>query len=197
MVIISLGCHLSDNGQPVPRVLAEFDKADCDVPGISFPDSGITISFTVDDIYAGPYLICNSSSQGAHGSVSYYLSDIAYKTAKLTESYNELHTSIQGFVDQANAWNSSLKSGDPLMDSIDIIRNDSNRYVIVISSESNVQHCYRGYGYGAEVLFGKYLVHIGFESCEKGYASEYVTLMKNLESAAIKAIYRTEGLSFP
>ena len=79
------------------------------------------------------------------------------------------------------------------MDSIDIIRNDSNRYVIVISSESNVQHCYRGYGYGAEVLFGKYLVHIGFESCEKGYASEYVTLMKNLESAPIKAIYRIEG----
>ena len=197
MVIISLACHLSDNGQPVPRALGEFEKTDCDVPGISFPDSGITISFTVNDIYAGPYLICNVGFQGAHGSVNYYISDIAYKNAKLTESYNELHTSIQGFVDQANAWNSSLKSGDPLMDSIDLIRNDSNRYVVVISSESNVQHCYRGYGYGAEVVLGKYLIHIGFESCEMGDALEYVTLMKDLESAANKAIYRIEGLSFP
>ena len=173
-----------------------FEKADCDVPNIpeiSFPD--ITIDYIIDDIYNGPYLICNSSSQGAHGSVSYCISDIAYKTEKLNELYNELHTSIQGFVDQANEWNSALKYGDPLIDTIDITRNESNRYMIVISSLSNVQNCYLGYGYGAEKVLGRYLVHIGFESCEKGDAAAYAYVMEMLEQTALGAIARVEGVT--
>ena len=200
LVIISLGCSFAANPTK-PRIPtkpgkpAGFEKTDCSVAGITFPD--ITVSYNVDDTYDGGYLICNYSGPGAQGSVTDYISVMAYKADKLNSAYNDLHASIQGFVDQANEWNSALKPGDPLIDTISDIRNDNNRYVIVISSVSNVQNCYRGYGYGAEKVMDKYLVHIGFESCEEGDTAAYTDLMDSLEYAALTAIERVEGVSIP
>ena len=199
LVIISLGCDLSSKAsKPVQPTKSgkrgEFEKTDCSVAGITFPD--ITVSYNVDDPYDGGYLICNYSSQGAHGSVNYYNSVIAYKADKLDASYDELHANIQGFEDQANAWNADPNVPDDIKDYIFLSQFD-DKYVLVISSDSNVQDCYRGYGYGVERYQDKYLIHLSFESCELADADAYKAVMVSLETAALKAIYRVEGIGLP
>jgi hypothetical protein len=207
--IITLGCGLTKpigivptvqagNGGPVAPTVQpiKFQATDCNVAGITFPD--ITTSYNVDDIYDGPYLVCNSSSEGAHNlSVHYYINIVAYKADKLDAFYQELQTNIQGFVDQSTEWNADPDVPAEIKDEITFIRNDSDGYVFMITSFSNVQNCENGRGYGVEKVLGKYLVQVQFQSCELADAGAYTAVLKSLETAALAAIQRVEGASKP
>lgn len=174
-----------------------FIKTDCGVSGISFKDSDITVDYIVDDMYDGPYLICNYSATGSHGlSETAYFSVIAYKAGKLDEFYQSLKESITGFVDQANEWNAQPDLPPEVKDEITFIRDDSDGYIFMITSESNVQGCLMGDGYGAEKINGKYLVKLQFSSCE-GDAGAYLDAFQNLKSAAEEAIKRVEASAQP
>lgn len=206
LVIILMGCapapkneHRTNqthtDGRPT-TVKVGFEKTDCGIAGITFPD--ITISYNVDDPYDGPYLICNSSSEGTHNlSVHYYMSIIAFKADKLDAVYQELQANIQGFVDQSTAWNALPNIPANAKDEITFIRNDRDGYVFMITSEANVQECENGRGYGAEKVMGKYLVNLGFQSCELADAAAYTAVLKSLETAALTAIQRVEGIRNP
>jgi hypothetical protein len=136
--IVSLGCELSQqvgtppagqqgNNRPQAPTLQGngFLATDCSVSGITFPD--ITVSYNVDDPYNGPYLVCNSSSEGAHGlSVHYYINIVAYQAAKLDAIYQEQQANIQGFVDQSNEWNADPDIPAEIKDEITFLRNDSD-----------------------------------------------------------------------
>jgi hypothetical protein len=174
-----------------------FLKADCGVSGISFKDNDITVDYIVDDMYDGPYLICNYSSTGSHGlSETAYFSVIAYKAGKLDEFYLPLKENIKGFVDQANEWNAQPDLPSEVKDEITFIRDDSDGYIFMITSESNVQGCLMGDGYGAEKINGKYLVKLQFSSCE-GDAGAYLDAFQNLKTAAEEAIKRVEASAQP
>ena len=207
--IITLGCDLTNpigiiptgqagNGGPVAATVQpmKFQATDCNVAGITFPD--ITVSYNVDDIYNGPYLVCNSSSSGTHNlSVHYYINIVAYKAAKLDGFYQEVQTNIQGFVDQSTEWNADPDVPAEIKDEITFIRNDSDGYVFMITSYSNVQNCENGRGYGVEKVSGKYLVQVQFQSCELADAGAYTAVLKSLETAALAAIQRVEGAKKP
>ena len=165
------------------------------LPAIFFSD--ITVSNTVDDTFDGPSLICSLAGQGAHGSVNCYLSIFTYKTTKLDAAYADLKTNIQGFEDQAVVWNASPNVPAEAKQAISIIYKSTDRDVIVISGEANVQGCYRGDGYGAEEFYDKYLVHLSFDSCDLADAEAYSAEMKSLETVALTAILRVEGNSNP
>jgi hypothetical protein len=199
LVIISLGCLVTPTSQISKATSArplEFERTDCSLAGVKFSD--ITISYNIDDTYAGPYLICSSSSQGTHDlSVSYYLSIIAYKADMLEAFYNELLANIQGFVDQSEAWNADPSLPAEAKDEITFIEKDPDGYVFMITSWSNVQECENGNGYGAEKVLGKYLVSISYRSCELPDAAAYSAVLKSLDAAAKAAIFRVEGVSIP
>ena len=209
LVIISLGCDMTkaigtlptgqavNGGLGAPTVQQRgFLATDCNVSGITFLD--ITVSYIVDDTYDGPYLVCNLSSEGTHNlSVHYYINVVAYKADKLDAIYQELQTNIQGFVDQSTEWNADPDIPAEIKDEITFIRNDSDSYVFMITSWSNVQNCENGRGYGVEKVMGKYLVQVQFQSCELADAAAYTGVLKNLETAALAAIQRVEGASKP
>jgi hypothetical protein len=207
LLIISLGCTLSIPAPPVNPVKPTkpvmatvqqvgFEKTDCSVASITFSD--ITVSYDVNDIYDGPYLICSSSSTGAHGlSENAYISIIAYKADEIGGFYLDMQKNIQGFVDQANEWNADPDLPAEAKDEVTFIRNDQNGYVFMISYEANVQKCYSGSGYGAELVNGKYLVHLSFQSCELADAAAYTAVMQALETAALTAIDRVEAARQP
>ncbi len=199
LAIISLGCQTTATSQTGAATSARplgFERTDCSLAGVTFPD--ITISYNVDDTYDGPYLICSSSSQGTHDlSVNYYLSIIAYKADKLEAFYNELQANIQGFVDQAEAWNADPNLPAELKDEITFINKDSDDYIFMITSWANVQECENGNGYGAEKVLGKYLVSISYRSCELPDAASYTAVLKGLDAAAKSAIFRVERVSIP
>lgn len=209
LVIISLGCDMTKQigtlptGQAVngglrpPTVQPRgFLASDCNISGITFPD--ITVSNIVDDTFDGPYLICNLSSEGTHNlSVHYYIHVAAYKADKLDTIYQEIQTNIQGFVDQSTKWNADPDLPAEIKDEITFIRNDSDGYVFMITSWSNVQNCENGRGYGVEKVMGKYLVQVDLQSCELENAAAYTAVLKNLETAALAAIQRMESASNP
>jgi hypothetical protein len=203
--IITLGCVLTKpngiaptvqagNGGPVVPTVQQmkFQASDCNVAGITFPD--ITTSYNVDAVYDGPYLVCSSTSEGAHNlSVHYYINIVAYKADKLDALYQDLQTNIRGFVDQSNEWNADPDVPAEIKEQITFIRNDSEGYVFMITGFSNVQNCENGRGYGVEKVLGKYLVQVQFQSCELADAGAYTDVLKSLETAALAAIQRVEG----
>lgn len=206
LAIISLSCDIGfkprepvSQAEPVepvePGKPAGFEKTDCAFMGITFPE--ITIDYIVDENNAGPILNCNSASQGAHGSVRYSINIVAYQADKLEGIYQEQQASIQRFVDQSTGWNAEPDIPDEAKDEITIIKNDSEGYIFMISSEANVQNCYNGYGYGVEKVNGKYLIHIEYESCELPDAAAYKDVMENLEITAMRAIVRVDAESQP
>jgi hypothetical protein len=169
-----------------------FEEADCSATGMSFDT--ITVNYAIDETYDGPYLICSSSKPGSHDdTVHSYLYAIAYKEDKLAEFYQKEKDNLQGFVTQATEWNAQPDLPADLIDEITFIRNDANAYVFTISYDANVQNCYRGDGYGIEIVNHKYLVKLVYNSCELGSAADYAAEMSKLEEAALTAITRVEA----
>lgn len=172
-----------------------FLEADCNVSGVTFDKPNIGKS--VDDIYDGPNLVCNYSGEGPHGlSETVYFRIVAYKADKLEQFYQDMQTNIQGFVDQATEWNAQPDIPESAKDTITFLRNDSDGYVFLITSEANVQDCTNGDGYGVEKINGKYLVQLTFTSCE-GDAGSYLETIQNLQDAAAEAILRVEESAQP
>jgi hypothetical protein len=137
LVVISLGCSVPQKTKVAPTATRPggavqpvkqkgFEKTDCTVAGVTFTD--ITVNYFVDDNYDGPYLICNSSSTGAHGlSEHAYIKITAYKTGKLDEPFRQSKESIQRFVDQANEWNADPNVPAEAKDEVTFIHNDQDR----------------------------------------------------------------------
>ena len=163
--------------------------------GVTFPE--ITINYIVDGNNAGPILTCSSLTQGSRGSVRYYINIISFQAAKLEGNYQQQKAAIQVFVDQSTQWNADPAVPERAKHQISIIKDDSDGYIFTISSEANVQNCYRGYGYGVEKVDGKYLVHVEFESCELPDAAAYNAVMQNLEAMALTAVLRVESAGKP
>jgi hypothetical protein len=172
-----------------------FLKTDCNVSGVTFKD--ITVDYIVDDIYDGPYLICNLSTTGSKGlTESAYIRIVAYKAGPLLEYYQDLKSNIQGYVDQATEWNKQPDIPESTKDTITFLRDDSDGYIFMITKEANVQGCLNGNGFGVENIDGKYLIELHYISCE-GDAGAYVTTLQNLQNAARDAIRRVEASAQP
>jgi hypothetical protein len=194
LAVISLSCEVtSTNPNNANQSTTKgFLKTDCAVPGVNFPD--ITVDYMVDDVYDGGYLICNSSSTGAHGlSENYYISIMAMKPIKLNEAYQTLQSSIQRFVDDSIEWNAIPDIPERAKDELTFLCNEKDCYTFMITHEANVQGCLNGSGYGAEIFYRKYLVNISFQSCELNDTASYFSVLKNLEDAAINAVERVEA----
>jgi len=171
--------------------LGGFLESDCAVPGVTFPSPYIGEQAT-NEVFDGPSLICDSSTEGAHGlPVSAHIGITAYKADKLEEFYQQAVEGIRGFVDQANARNAIPDVPPDARFEITFIRNDKDGYVFMITSQANVYDCLDGSGYGEERVEGKYLVNLGFQSCE-GDAAAYTAALENLRTAALAAIERVE-----
>jgi len=207
LVCISLSCKINSNpGGKVEQVKpAEpaapvdpgkvvgigFTNADCQTAGITF--SEISTSYLVDDVNNGPYLMCNASSQGAHGSIQAYISITALQPGKLDGSYQNQKAAIKGYVDQSTAWNADPDVPAEVKDVISILYDDNDGYVFMITSEANVQKCYQGRGYGTLILFDKYLANMQYVACELADTAAYTAMMNNLQTTAIMAALRVEN----
>ncbi|MCJ7512074.1 MAG: hypothetical protein MUO23_03790 [Anaerolineales bacterium] len=171
--------------------LAGFQESDCAVPGLTFASP--TIGDEVNEVFDGPSLICAASSEGAHGLSEFALIGItAYKADKLGEFYKPGRDSNEERVARANEWNALPDLPTAARYEIDLILNDEDGYVSMITSESNVYGCLLGDGFGTEKIEGKYLVNIQFESCELGDAAAYTAALESLRAAALAAIERVE-----
>lgn len=183
---------------PVPLLATKvvgsgFKETDCTVPGVTFPS--ISIGDQVTEVYDGPSLICHSSTEGAHGLPEIaHIGIIAYKADKLEEFYKQGMGSIKVFVDSANEWNAIPDIPPDARDEITFIRNDNDGYVFMITKEANVQGCLLGAGQGEEMVSGKYLVSLVFESCELSDAAAYTAALENLRTVALAAIQRLESV---
>ena len=171
--------------------LGGFQEADCAVPGVTFPSPYIGDQVT-DEVFDGPSLICDSSTEGAHGlPVNAHIGITAYKADKLEGFYQQAVEGIRGFVDQANERNAIPDVPADARFEITFIRNDNDGYVFMITGQANVYDCLLGSGYGEEKIEGKYLVNLGFQSCE-GDAAAYTAALESLRTAALAAIERVE-----
>ena len=158
---------------------------------MTFPSPYIGDQAT-DEVFDGPSLICDTSTEGAHGlPVSAHIGITAYKADKLEGFYQQAVEGIRGFVDQANERNAIPDVPADARFEITFLRNDNDGYVFMITSQSNVYDCLLGSGYGEEKIEGKYLVNLGFQSCE-GDAAAYTAALENLRTAALAAIERVE-----
>ncbi len=176
--------------------LGGFLESDCSVPGVTFASP--TIGDEVNEVFDGPSLICSASGEGAHGLSEFALIGItAYKADKLEEFYREGRDSNEEWVAHANEWNALPGLPPDARKEIDLILNDEDGYVFMITTEANVQGCLAGTGFGTEIVGGKYLVHIAFESCELGDAAAYTAALESLRTAALAAIERLEGEAGP
>jgi hypothetical protein len=168
-----------------------FLESDCAVPGVTFPSPYIGDPVT-DVVFDGPSLICDSSTEGTHGlPVSAHIGITAYQADKLEGFYKQAVEGIRGFVDQANARNAIPDVPPDARYEITFIRNDNDGYIFMLTSQANVYDCLLGSGYGEEKVEGKYLVNLGFQSCE-GDAAAYTAALENLRTAALAAIQRVE-----
>ena len=171
--------------------LAGFQESDCAVPGVTFPSPYIG-GDEFNEVFDGPSLICDTSTEGAHGlPVSAHIGITAYKADKLEGFYQQAVEGIRGFVDQANERNAIPDVPADARREITFLRNDNDGYVFMITSQSNVYDCLLGSGSGEEKIEGKYLVNLGFQSCE-GDAAAYTAALENLRTAALAAIERVE-----
>jgi hypothetical protein len=202
LVIISLSCDFGIKPEvPISQQQAEpplgvgFEKSDCSVDGVTFSD--VTVDNFVDENLDGPYLICNSISASAHGSVEVYIGITTYKADKLEGAYQNLKTIIQGYVDQSTAWNADPVVPAEAKHEISMIMDTSEGYIFMITSQANVQNCFNGRGFGAEKVYGKYLVNIKYLSCELADTPAYVDMLERLETSALLAIERVEGANNP
>jgi len=175
---------------PLKQVGVGFNRTDCESFDIAF--SEISIGNLDDEINAGPYIMCNLSSQGAHGSIRASIYITAFQADKLDGLYQNQKTTIKSFVDQSTEWNSDPAVPEEVKDVISILYDDIDGYVFMITSEANVQNCYQGRGYGTLVLFDKYLANIQYESCELADTAAYVTLMQKLMAMAEVAALNVE-----
>ena len=187
----------TDPGTPAPATTSVgtpggFQESDCAVPGMTFPSPYIG-GAEFNEVFDGPSLICSASSEGAHGlPVSAHIGITALKADKLEGRYQQAVESIRRFVDQANKRNAIPDVPPEARFEITFIRNDSDGYVFMITSQANVYDCLLGSGYGEEKIEGKYLVNIQFESCELGDAAAYTAALESLRTAALAAIERVE-----
>jgi hypothetical protein len=173
--------------------LGGFQESDCAVPGVTFPS--ISIGDQVTEVYDGPSLICHASTEGAHGLPEIaHIGITAFKADKLEEFYEQGMGSIKVFVDSANEWNAIPDLPSEARYEIDFILNDDDGYVFMITTEANVQGCLLGKGHGEEMVRGKYLVSLLFESCELGDAAAYTAALEKLRTAALAAILRLESV---
>jgi hypothetical protein len=171
--------------------LGGFQESDCAVPGVTFPSPYIG-GDEFDEVFDGPSLICDSSTEGAHGlPVRAHIGITALKADKLEGRYQQAVEGIRGFVDQANERNAIPDVPADARFDITFIRNDNDGYVFMITSHANVYDCLLGSGYGEEKIEGKYLVTLQFQSCE-GDAAAYTAALEDLRTAALAAIERVE-----
>jgi hypothetical protein len=199
IISLSCGCDLfpPGSGEPVNPVIPVapadpgklvgigFKRSDCENTGIIFPD--ITDGYFVDEINDGPYIMCNLSSQGAHGSIQASIGITAFQADKLGGFYQNQKATIKAYVDQSTEWNAQPDMPEEVKDVISILYDDVDGYVFMITSEANMQNCYQGRGYGTLILFDKYLANMQYVSCELADTAAYVDMMNILQTAAISA----------
>jgi hypothetical protein len=176
---------------PAETGLEPFLESDCAAAGLDFPS--VTTDYVSDGPNQGPYLNC-ASTDPLYGVLINPWSD----PAQLDADYQKRVAISQGFVADANKWNSDLT--DPaLADHVTFLRNDADRYVLVITSYSNVQNCETGIGMGDEKIDGRFEVSLHYDPgiCGPSDPQAYVTMMHNLEAVAVAAIGRVEGKTGP
>jgi hypothetical protein len=170
--------------------LGHFQKTDCEVEGLDITNA--LVDYYTDDPNKGPYLSCRNGVADGFSVTTW--SD----PAQLNTFFQKQSAVDQGFVDQANQWNSGL--ADPsLTQHVTLIRHDSNRYVVTITGYSNVQNCIEGIGLGYEMVEGRFGVQMKYNldgNCGPS-ESAYPAMMQELEARALTAIARVEGKPSP
>jgi hypothetical protein len=207
IISLSCGCDLfpPGSGEPVNPVIPVapadpgklvgigFNRSDCENTGIIFPD--ITDSYIVDEINDGPYIMCNLSSQGAHGSIQASIGITAFQADKLGGFYQNQKATIKAYVDQSTEWNAQPDMPEEVKDVISILYDDVDGYVFMITSgayKNTELICFNGYGYGTMILFDKYLANIQYSSCELADTAAYVAMMQKLQTMAMVAALNVE-----
>jgi hypothetical protein len=196
LAIISLSCELeseqSEPIQPLPApVGADFNESDCNDVGISFSD--IWVGRAQDENVEGPYLHCELSSDGAHGSIHASLGIETYKADKLEAAYQNQRTTILVNVTSANEWNNQPDMPEDVKYVISTLYDKVDGYVFMITAEANMENCIDGSGYGTMILFDKYLANFQYSSCELADTAAYVAMLNSFEQAAINATMRVES----
>jgi hypothetical protein len=170
-----------------------FEASDCAVPGLDFTQ--ITVDFSSDGPNPGPYLNCKTDEMDG------FLISPWADPAQLDSNFTNATIVSKGFVDQANEWNSDPTLPPSLLAHVNLLHDESDRYVVVITQYSNTRNCLTGLGLGEEKVDGKFDVHLNYTSVNSGCGPSdpeaYVTMMQNLETAALAAIARVEGKTSP
>jgi hypothetical protein len=102
----------------------------------------------------------------------------------------------RGFVDQANEWNSQPSLDPALVMHVNLLYDDSGRYMVVRTQYSNVFNCVSGLGLGDEIVNGRFAVHLNYTpsaTCGPSDPDAYVIMLEKLEAAAMAAIDRLEA----
>ncbi len=171
--------------------LGHFQKTDCEVEGLDITNA--LVDYYTTDPNRGPYLVCRTDLNDGFSITTW--SD----PAQLNAYFQKAKAVDQGFVDQANQWNSDLMDKS-LAAHVAFLRNDANRYVIAITSYSNVQNCEEGNGMGEEMVDGVFSVRLNYHldaNCGPSDPGAYSAMMQELEARALAAIARVEGKPSP
>jgi hypothetical protein len=172
--------------------LGHFQKTDCGVEGLDITNA--LVDYNTLDPNKGPYLVCHNDV-GDGFSITPWSDPV-----QLIAFFQKKSAVFQGFVDQANQWNSFPGLDPALIQQVTFVRHDSNRYVVTIVGYSNVQKCEEGDGYGEEAIDGRFAVQMEYTldgDCGPSDPSAYPAMMQELEASALTAIARVEGKPSP
>jgi hypothetical protein len=170
-----------------------FLESDCAVEGLDF--TSIAVDTLGGGPNQGPFLNCKTE-QGDGFMITPW-SD----PAGLEAAFQEASAVSQGFVDQANEWNSQPVLDPALLMHVNLLADDPDRYMVVITSYSNVFNCVSGLGMGDEIVDGQFEVNLNYTSpnahCGPSDPAAYVSMIEKLEAAALAAIDRLEAEAGP
>ena len=196
--VISLNCRSSSTNpaaqvppKPPGVVNPGFVETDCSNPNVTFPN--ITIGSVVSDTFDGPQLNCNSTTEGANGSVTHSLIIVTYKADKLSEAYLKAKADLQPNVDDATVWNAQPDMPEEEKNNINIFYNENDGYIFMITSEAVDSNFISSLGYGVEMVNDRYLVYLQFKSNELSDAAAAANVLKSLQATALTAIIRLDN----
>jgi hypothetical protein len=172
--------------------LGEFLESDCAVEGLDFTST--TVDYFNAGPNQGPSLFCTAGQVGGFTITPW--SD----PAQLEAAFQEGCAVSQGFVDEANEWNSQPVLDPAQLMHVILLSDDSDRYMIVRTQYSNVFNCLDGFGLGDEIVDGRFAVHLSYwpdANCGPSDPDAYVSMLEKLEAAAMAAIDRLEAETGP
>jgi hypothetical protein len=172
--------------------LGGFQESDCAVEGLEF--TSIAVDYFNAGPNQGPSLYCTAGQDGGFTITPW--SDPAQLEAALQAG----RAVSQGFVDQANEWNSQPLLDPAQLMHVIVLYDDSDRYMIVQTQYSNVFNCVDGFGIGDEIVAGRFAVNLSYwpaGDCGPSDPDAYVSMLEKLEAAAMAAIDRLEDRPGP